>query len=181
MSIAPGRYTFGPESAELLVHTGREGGAKKAGHDLVIEVTSWNGTLEVADDLAQTSVALSADGGSLRVREGTGGITKLGDDDKQGIAQTIDEEVLGRAAIEFRSTAVEAGPNAGQLRVSGQLELGGRTGPVEFELHLGENGQLTGEAVIKQTDLGIKPYTTLFGALKVADEVKVTVEAKLPA
>lgn len=180
MSIAPGRYTFGPESAELLVHTGREGGAKKAGHDLVIEVTSWNATLQVADDPASSSVVLSADGGSLRVREGTGGITRLGDEDKRGISQTIDEEVLRGAQIEFHSTAIEAGPDAGRLRVRGQLELGGRTGPVEFELLLGENGKLTGEAMIKQSDWGIKPYTTLFGALKVADEVTVTVEAKLP-
>ena len=52
MSIAPGRYTLGPQSGELLVHTGRKGGAKKAGHDLVIEVKSWNATMDVADDPA---------------------------------------------------------------------------------------------------------------------------------
>lgn len=180
MSIAPGRYTFGPESAELLVHTGREGGAKKAGHDLVIEVTSWNATLQIADDPGQSSVALSADGGSLRVRTGTGGITKLGDDDKRGIAQTIDEEVLRRAAIEFRSTAVELSPGGEQLRVRGELQLGRTICPCEFELLIGDDGRLTGEAAVNQTDLGIKPYSTLFGALKVADEVTVTVEAPLP-
>ena len=180
MSIAPGRYTLGPESGELLVHTGRQGGAKKAGHDLVIEVTSWSATLEVADDPAQSSVTLSADGGSLRVREGTGGIIELGDDDKRGIAQTIDEEELRRGGIEFRSTVVEDAPGTDQLRVRGELELGGTTSPVEIELLLAQDGHLTGEAAIKQTEWGIKPYTTLFGALKVADEVKVTVEAQLP-
>ena len=179
MAIAPGTYRLGPETAELLVHTGREGGARKAGHDLVMEVTSWSATLELAGDPAQSSVVLSADGGSLRVREGTGGIGKLGDDDKQGIAETIDEEVLRGAAIEFRSTAVEAGPGSDQLRVRGELELGGAPRPVEFGLVLGDDGQLTGEATIKQSEWGIKPYSTLFGALKVADVVKVTVEAEL--
>jgi hypothetical protein len=180
MSIAPGRYTLGPESAELLVHTGREGGAKKAGHDLVIEVTSWKATLELADDPAQSTVVLSADGGSLRVRDGTGGITKLSDEDKQGIARTIDEEVLRRGQVDFRSTAVEPGPGADRLRVRGELELAGTIRPAEVELLLAGDGQITGETTIEQTDWGIKPYTTLFGALRVADKVKITVEARLP-
>jgi hypothetical protein len=35
--------------------------------------------------------------------------------------------------------------------------------------------------VLKQSDWGIKPYSTLFGALKVVDEVEVALEASLPA
>jgi polyisoprenoid-binding protein YceI len=181
MLIAPGTYTLGPENAALLVYTGRTGGAAKAGHDLVIEVTSWSATFELAEDPAGSSLALSADGGSLRVREGRGGITKLGDDDRRGITQTIDDEVLRGGAIEFRSTAVEPGAEPGQLRVHGELELLGAPRPVEFELMLGDGGHLTGEATIIQSNWGIKPYSTLFGALKVADEVKVTVEADLPS
>ena len=181
MTVAPGTYTLGPENAELLVHTGRRGGAAKAGHDLTIEVTEWSATLELADDPAQSSLTLSADGGSLRVREGHGGMTKLGDDDKQGITQTIDDEVLKGGAIAFRSTAVEPGAEPGQLRVEGELELVGATRPVEFELNVTDAGHLTGEAAITQSDWGIKPYSTLFGALKVADEVKVTVAGELPA
>jgi polyisoprenoid-binding protein YceI len=65
--------------------------------------------------------------------------------------------------------------------VRGELELAGATEPVEFALMLGDDGHLTGEATINQSEWGIKPYSTLFGALKVADEVKVTVEAELPA
>jgi hypothetical protein len=181
MSIAPGKHTLGPENGELLLHTGRTGGAAKAGHDLVIEVTSWNAMLELGEDPARSSIALSAAGGSLRVREGHGGITKLGEEDKRSITQTIDEEILRDAAIEFRSTAVAPGPGADELRVSGELELAGATRPVEFALLVGKDGHLTGAATITQSDWGMKPYSTLFGALKVADEVKVTVEADLPA
>ena len=179
MTVAPGKHTLGPQSAELLVHTGREGGARKAGHDLVIEVTGWSATFELRDDPAQSSLVLSADGGSLRVRGGTGGMGKLDDDDKQGIAQTIDEEVLRGGEIEFRSTSVETGPGEDQLLVRGELELNGTIKPVEFELLLRDN-HLSGEATVAQSEWGIKPYTTLFGALKVADAVKVTVEADLP-
>jgi hypothetical protein len=101
--IESGRHTFGPENATLTVETKRTGAASKAGHDLVIEVTSWAAALDVADDPA---IKLTADAGSLRVREGRGGIQALGDDDKAGIEQTIDEEVLKGTAIEFRSSAV---------------------------------------------------------------------------
>jgi polyisoprenoid-binding protein YceI len=176
MAIPSGKHTLGPQSAELLVHTGREGGARKAGHDLVIEVTSWSATLEIGEDPAQSSLALSADGGSLRVRDGTGGMGKLDDDDKQGIAQTIDDEVLRGDAIEFRSTSVEPGSVEDQLRVRGELELNATIKPLEFELLLRDN-HLTAEVTLTQSQWGIKPYSTLFGALKVADAVKVTVEA----
>ena len=35
--------------------------------------------------------------------------------------------------------------------------------------------------MVKQTDWGIKPYTTLFGALKVADEVIISFDGELLA
>src|SRR5437588_2204448 len=111
MSFTPGTHTFGPQDAELLVHTRRSGAAAKAGHDLVIEVTSWSGTLEIGEDPSRASVALSADGGSFRVREGRGGIQALGEEDKSGIKDTVDEEVLKRSTIEFRSTTVDVDPD----------------------------------------------------------------------
>jgi polyisoprenoid-binding protein YceI len=179
MSIETGTRTLGPHNGELLVHTGRRGGAAKAGHDLVIEVTAWNATLNLREDPSLSSIALSADGGSLRVRDGSGGIMALGEDDKDGIRQTIDEEVLRGGSIEFRSTAVAAEGDRRHLRVLGELELNGRTAPIQFELLLSDDGRLSGAATIRQSDWGIRPYTTLFGALKVADEVRVTVEADL--
>ena len=37
---------FGPDNGSLKIRTGRTGGAAKAGHDLVIEVESWQATLD---------------------------------------------------------------------------------------------------------------------------------------
>ena len=53
-----------------------------------------------------TTLELEADATSLRVREGTGGMQALGDDDKANIHSTIDDDVLKRQAIAFRSTQV---------------------------------------------------------------------------
>jgi hypothetical protein len=173
VAIPPATHTFGPHNAELLVHTTRTGAAAKAGHDLVIEIGSWSGRLELADP--HSSVTLDADGGSLRVRDGTGGVTALGDEEKTGISKTIDDEVLKRTAIEFRSSTVEG--DGDRLRVHGDLVMLGKTIPTEVELIFNGDGRMTGSATVRQTDLGMKPYSILFGTLKVSDEVLITIEA----
>jgi polyisoprenoid-binding protein YceI len=169
-------HTIGPETGRLTVHTRKGGAASKAGHDLVIEVTSWQGTLHADDN--STTVTLSADPRSMRVREGSGGMTSLGDDDKANIEQTINDDVLKGTPIEFRSTSCALSPEGDRMLVSGELELGGRRAPVKFELSL-NNGRVSGSATVKQTDFGMKPYSALFGTLKVLDEVQVAVDAHL--
>jgi polyisoprenoid-binding protein YceI len=165
--------TLGPENGSLSVRTRRTGAAAKAGHDLLIEVTAWQAAFEAG------SIVLEADSTSLRVREGTGGMQALDDDDKASIQETIDEEVLKRQSIEFRSTTVETdGP---RISVRGELTLAGTTAPIAFDLTADGDGKLRGSAVVKQSDWGITPYSTLFGALKVADEVEVVLEAELPS
>jgi YceI-like protein len=167
------KYDLGPESGTLAVRTGRTGTVAKAGHDLLIHVTSWRGTLELGEE---PSVALDADATSLRVREGTGGMMALDDGDRANIQQTIDDEVLERQDISFRSTRVEE--TAGGLSVTGDLTVRGTRRPIAFDLELAD-GRLRGTAAVKQTEWGIKPYTALFGALKVADEVRVEIDAAL--
>jgi YceI-like domain len=164
---------LGPENGTLTVRTGRGGAAAKAGHDLLIEVERWSATL---DDAA---ITLQADAGSLRVLEGTGGMSTLDDGDKTGIKQTIDEEILKRAPIRFRSTSVQRRGN--RLEVEGELELVGVKHALEFPLRLEDDGHLTGAALVKQSDWRIKPFSALFGTLKVADVVEVAIDAMVPA
>ena len=40
---------------------------------------------------------------------------------------------------------------------------------------------VTGSASVKQTDWKVKPYSALFGTLKVADVVEVSIDARVPA
>ncbi len=181
MSIQAGTYKLGPDNATLQVKTGREGKAASAGHDLVLDVTSWEATLDVGEDPAQTSLELSADATSLRVREGSGGAKPLSDDDTSDIEKSIDDEVLKEEAIEFHSTEVEASDDGDRLSVRGDLTMVGQSNPVDFELSVGSDGQLSGSASLKQSDWEIEQYSVMFGALKVADEVEVVVEGGLPS
>jgi hypothetical protein len=179
MALPPGEYRLGPEDVTLAVRTARRGAAAKAGHDLLIHVTSWSATLMLGEDPANSSLELEADATSLRVIEGTGGAFELGEDDVANIQQTIDDEVLLKQGIEFRSTGVRA-EGDGRLAVEGELTIVGTTKPIAFELAIGDDGALSGAATVTQTDWGMKPYSGLFGALKVADEVEVAAEGHLP-
>ena len=163
---------LGPENGTLTVRTGKGGAASKAGHNLVLEVQRWQGTLDPGE------VTLTADARSLRVVSGSGGISPLGDEEKAGIAQTIDEEVLEGGTIAYRSTAVTAREDG--YDVDGELDLLGVTRPLSFALER-DGDHLTGRAQLKQTDFKIKPYSALFGTLKVLDEVEVAVDARVPA
>ena len=179
MRVPRGEYELGPYDVTLSVRTARGGAAAKAGHDLLIHVTAWSATLVLDEDPAKSSLELEADATSLRVVEGTGGAFELGDDDVANIHQTIDDEVLKKQRIGFRSTGVRAKDDGG-IHVEGELTVVGTTKPIAFELAIGDDGALTGTATVTQTEWGMKPYSALFGALKVADEVEVTTEGHLP-
>ena len=86
-TVKNGTHNIGPDNGSLQVKTYRGGVASKAGHDLVIDVTSWNATITVEGD-SQCTVELNADPRSLEVREGTGGAKPLSDKDKADMAGT---------------------------------------------------------------------------------------------
>ena len=72
---------------------------------------------------------------------------------------------------------MRAGAGGGGLSVRGDLTLLGTSHPLAFDVAVGDGGTLHAVAVVKQTDWGMKPYSALFGALKVVDEVEVEIEA----
>src|SRR5262245_2147194 len=81
-------HQIGPERGRLILRTSRQGVASRAGHDLTIEVDRWSGVVVVADEPADSSVEVTVQLATLRVLEGTGGLTPPSDRDKREIAQT---------------------------------------------------------------------------------------------
>jgi polyisoprenoid-binding protein YceI len=165
--------TLGPDNGSLRVKTYREGVAAKVGHDLVMEVASWEATVD------DETIALRADATSMRVLSGERGVKPLTDRDRDEIRKNIDEKILRRQPIEFRSTAVRR--SGEQLAVEGELTLAGTTRPVSAQLTRGADGHLTGTIPVVQTQWGIKPYRGLMGALKVRDDVEIVIDAQLPS
>jgi hypothetical protein len=174
MTLVTGTHRLGPDSASLEVRTFREGMAAKAGHDLVLEVTRWQASIEIADEPA----AWRIDSRSLAVRSAHGGVKAITDADRAEIAGIIDTKVLGGLPIVFRSSAVRRTGDG--LTVDGELTLAGRSAPITVELDIGSDGRASATVPVVQSRWGIKPYRALMGALKVRDEVEVLIEGDVP-
>jgi len=176
MALAPGTHELGPRDGRIEVHTFREGLAQRAGHDLIIEVTDWRARVEATPEGSISSVSFEADPRSLEVREGRHGVKPLTDSDRQEIKRNIEQKVLGTQPIRFQSNAIES---VGGLTILGELEIAGRRRPESFELEMSD-GHLRGRLSIVQSEFGIKPYRAFMGALKVRDDVEVTLDIALP-
>ncbi len=175
MSIQAGTHQIGPSNGSLTIKTGREGAAAKAGHDLVLEATSWDGTVEIGDS---ASVKLTVDPGSIQVVSGSGGAKPLGDKDKADIKKSMDGKVLGSSQITFQSSEVKVDDSS--MNVSGDLSVAGSSNSITVPLSVGGDGTVSGSVTLSQSDYGIKQFKALMGALKVSDSVEVQLEAKLP-
>jgi polyisoprenoid-binding protein YceI len=176
-----GSFKLGPENASLQVNTYREGVGAKVGHDLVLDVTRWEATIDLAPDPSGSSIRLTADPHSLEVREGLRGIKPLTGKDRAEIPKTIDAKVLGGSPITFTSRSVRGGAGGDPLVVEGDLTLAAQTRPITAELAMTDDGHVTATIPVTQTTWGIKPYRGLMGALKVRDDVEVVIDARLTA
>ena len=159
-------------------HVDRFGHVRTGTRERDVAVRTGRATVLLSSDPSQSTLELAADARSLRAREGSGGVQPLDAGARARIDQTINDEVLKGTAIAFRSREVSQAHDGG-LFVSGALELAGATHPISFDLQIGDDGQVSGSAVVKQNEWGMKPYTALFGTLKVADEVHVSIDGRL--
>jgi YceI-like protein len=122
------------------------------------------------------TLEISADPGSLEIREGLGGIKPLSDKDRAEIRKNIDEKVIGRDPVTFRSHRLALTEDGSRLTVEGELTMAGSTRPLTADLAVEPGGRVTGTIPVTRSDFGIKPYRGLMGALKVRDSVEVVVD-----
>jgi polyisoprenoid-binding protein YceI len=170
-----GTFQLGPDDGRLLLRTGRSGLGRRAGHDLTLEATRWSASVAVREPLEASSAEVTVEVDGLEVREGTGGALPLSDGDRVDITKNL-RKILdtGRyPQIAFVSTAV------GDDAVEGDLTIMGRTKPVRIAATL-EGDRVRGGATVTQSRWGIKPYSAFFGALRLADDVEIEFDLKLP-
>jgi polyisoprenoid-binding protein YceI len=161
---------FDARSAECIVFVFKEGLLSKVGHDLELR----------AEDLL-----VEVEAGSVRARIGAAGlrvvsalregaeVPSLSPSDKRDIEQTLCDRILDARRhpdIRFRSTRVEERGDI--VHIEGALALHG----VERALSLTARADAAvwvTEVALSQPDFGIKPYSAMFGALKVQPVVRV--------
>ena len=175
--LPSGHYVIGPSSATLQVRTAREGAYARAGHDLVIEVTRWEATLDVAGD--DITLSLTADSTSLEPRWGLNGLNSLTDQNRDDIRKSIATKILKGAPISFRSTRVREAD--GGLRVRGDLTIGPATREFTFVLRMSSSSRIDVSAQLMQSNWDIKPFSAMLGTLKVRDTLEVVCKVQLPA
>ncbi len=169
MSIPEGSHTIGPSNGSLKVKTGKEGAAAKMGHNLTLAVNTWEATVEGGDS---PSIKLTADPSSIEVESGEGGAKPLGDKEKKDIKKTIDGKVLGSSQITFTSSEVT------DSQAKGDLSIAGKSSDVTVPISV-SGDKISGSTTLNQKDFGIKPFSTMMGALKVTDQVTVEFEGNL--
>ena len=180
MTLSNGTFSLGPQVGHVRLHTGRAGAAAKAGHDLVIEAKRWSGSAVVdPGDPAASSVNVEVDTSSLEVVSGQGGAKALNDGDIAKIKKNMTEDIFESSknpTISFTSTSIGGTPDA--FTITGDLTIKGKTKSVTLTGKAAD-GKVTGTGTIVQTEFGIKPFSALMGALKVADEVGISFELTL--
>jgi polyisoprenoid-binding protein YceI len=178
MTIASGTHSIEPENGKLIVKVYKEGMAAKMGHDLTFEASDWSGKITVDEnDPSASAVQVTIDASSLEIIDAKGGAKPLSDKDRSDIAKNI-TKTLGNSAITFESTGVSG--TAPRVSLKGNLTISGTTKPVNLDLVIGDDGSVSGNTTIVQTQFAIKPFSAMMGALKVKDSVDVEFVVTLP-
>ncbi len=186
-STRAGSWEAGPGGGDrIVVHVFKKGVFSAFAHDHHFEVTEWRATAEVPDgEPASASVEVVASAGSLRDRQ-----ERLSENDRRKVdAQAAGPDVLDaqhHPKIEFRSERFEAdrGGGPGHVRgtLHGTLTIRGRTAPADVGVEADRGGnewRVRGKARMKQTALGIKPFSGFGGTVGVKDELELEIALTL--
>jgi polyisoprenoid-binding protein YceI len=161
-------WTLTPDDGELLVRTGVAGRAAKMGHRLTIAMRRWEATVRWSGD-EPVAAQLTVDVDSLEVLQGEGGFTPLSGPEKILVRSNALRQL---GAGRFPRICFEAG-TIEQIR--------GTTRDQVIDLRtddLDDTWWLSTQAVVRQSEFGVKPYSLVMGSLKVADDVTVSFTAQ---
>ena len=162
---------FDSKSAQVRVFTFAQGLLAGLGHDLELEVTSFE--IHLGEPGPAVRGRFRAD--SLRVisavKGGRAAPSSLTAKDAAEIERTLRQAVLH--AERYPEILFESSHAPGHA-LEGQLTLHGTTGPLRVTLRE-EAGARLAEASIDQRAFGMVPYRAMLGALKVEPVVRVVV------
>ncbi|MBS0421445.1 MAG: YceI family protein [Proteobacteria bacterium] len=171
----------------LTILAFRAGTLGKFGHNHVIASHDVSGTFYVPDDVARSTFELhipvgqlAIDEADLRAKEGPDFPKDVPDSAKEGTRRNMLSEALLNGAqfadIALVSQHIEVVTPGSQVRADVQITVRGQTHtvsvPVTYSMSKGEL-TASGELPLKQSDLGLTPFTAMLGALAVQDEMRV--------
>ncbi len=182
---AGGRYRIDPDQSELRVLVYRAGAMASLGHNHVISTQGLQGWATFDGNASAAAFALTVpvadfviDDPKRRTEEGADFADSVTEEARSGTAHNmLGPAVLNAAdfpALTIRSVSVTAGPGSLQARVA--LEVAGHASMlvVPFLLETSPHRLVAhGELALRQSSIGLTPFSVFLGALKVQDELRV--------
>jgi hypothetical protein len=181
-------YRIDPARSELRILVYRAGAMAQLGHNHVIVNRSLGGWVRYAGSASAAAFSLSipaagfvVDEAALRREEGADFAEETSEDAKSGtLRNMLSPAVLDAAqfpAITVRSLAVTVAHGALEASVSVDVAGHESTLAVPFTADIAA-GRLSarGTFTLRQSALGLAPFSALLGALRVQDEMRVKFE-----
>jgi polyisoprenoid-binding protein YceI len=159
------------QKSTLTIHVGKTGAFSGLGHEHEVRAPIHSGSVDTG---SHPTVEVHVDARALRV---------IDKDDSEKDRAEVQKTMLGPEVLDserhqeivFKSTAAEPA-GQGRWTLRGNLTLHGLTRPVTVEVTL-KDGRYTGEAIVKQTDFGIKPPGK--AGVRAKDEVRIEFDVLL--
>jgi len=182
-------YDVIPQESLLTILVYRGGTLASAGHNHVIASHDLTGTVYLPTDPLQSSFELHLPVGSLTVDEAAlraqQSSPEFPPDVSESAKQGTQHNMLGPALLDaqhspeivLRALRMEKTAEADHALARVQCIVRGAartlTVPVRYESR-GDALIVSGEMPLKQTDLGLTPFTAMLGALQVQDEMRIS-------
>jgi len=170
-SVSAQQHAIDTKQSTLTIHVGKTGAFSAFGHEHEIRGAIHNGSAETG---AHPCVEVHVDARALKVID-----KDASEEERASVQKTmLGPEVLDSERfndIVFKSTSSESAGD-GKWILHGDLTLRGQTKPVNVQVRL-KDGRYTGEAVVKQTDFGIKPPGKM--GVRAKDEVRIEFDVQL--
>jgi len=186
-------YDIAPQESLLTILVYRGGPLASAGHNHVIASHDLRGTIYVPSEILESSfdvhipvATLTVDEAALRAQQAA---AEFPPDVSAGAKEGTRRNMLGEALLDaernpeivLRALQLEPAPGAAadaaavlahvQSTVRGQQRA--FTVPVRFRLGADGTLEASGELPLRQSELGLTPFSALLGALQVQDEMQV--------
>ncbi len=189
---APGTYRVDPDRSQLRVMVFRGGSLAHLGHNHVLDNRALSGVVLVGDTLQASSFEFSApvdkfvvDDAQARREEGAEFPGEVPEDAKAGTLRNMlsASQLNGAQFPTLKVESVAIDTVRGAPTVTLKVTVAGHDSILSVPFSLkGDSGRLTatGRFELRQSAVGISPYSLMGGALQVLDamQVKITIIAE---
>ena len=186
-------YQILPQSSLLTVLVYRGGTLASAGHNHVIASHDLSGAVYIPSAVMQSSFEVHVPVGTLTVDEAElraqQPAAEFPPDVSESAKQGTRRNMLGEALLDAQrnpeivlqslqlepagSTAANSGAVLAHVQSSVRGQLRSFTVPVHYRLGDKDTLEISGEFPLRQSELGLTPFSAMLGALQVQDEMRV--------